>query len=406
MMTSLYSDKLQSPAVVLTTVGRRPPDAVVRVHAHNATMTFLVFVLLLVRCMLDTVFPGHKPVAGIAVFLLLTAIIIVGTRRILASSLILILGCIASVLPSMVTAPIAVLGQIDFAAQCLIPIILLLALSRSRIIDFDKLRKLFLRYGIPLCFALAFYSLAQQTLQETLEYFDTNPTHTTAQLLAKACLLFIDGTTLGPLFAMATLVAFNVRSSLLGYVLGVATGSRRMFIVLCVVVLVFLLLAVFQPGPFEDFVQRLLFKNRGFLGDSMSNMSSGRTDKIWPYYVSFLSRSTPSELLFGHGAVWLFSRMRLFGHNDFLTIFVTYGAAGILIMSSAWYVILSRISSPYKYACISLFVVLALTNGVVSYQSNILFVLFFGVDTQAVRIERRNTWAKLLLRGRPRSAVT
>lgn len=350
----------------------------------------MVFTLLIMRCVLDIIFPGTKPGIAVMLYLLLTVGVMVmemvranATGFDYTLSLLLPVTTVASIL----NAPLAIPGQINFGSQCFIPVMFLLLISRSRSVDFDRLRRLFVRYGMVIIFVCLAYALRshEDPDVDALEFLNDNPMHSTAQLLAKAALVLVGPLVSGSWIALAgtfvtigAIAALNVRSTMLGIIIGLVTVSRR-FLLLCVLcVVVLAALAYVDMGLINGFFDRLLFKGRDFLGDSVGNLTSGRIDRIWPFYIERLTEASFLELLFGQGALWLFSEMALFAHNDFLTITVAYGLVGLVLYSVAWFLILSRIARPYRYPSIVMFLILVTTNGVVSYQSNVLFALFYG----------------------------
>ncbi len=127
----------------------------------------------------------------------------------------------------------------------------------------------------------------------------------------------------------------------------------------------------------DAFLQRVLYRDRDSSELDTFNMTSGR-DEIWLYYIQMLERSSLLELLFGHGAIWIYGSFHLEAHNDLLNLMVCYGLAGTAAVICAWYVILSRLAPEYRGPCVTLFLVLFFTNGVVFHQSNLLFLLFMA----------------------------
>lgn len=356
----------------------------------STAITNLLFALLITRSVLDIVFPGTKPSIAVALYLLLTIVVMImaiirshATRVDYLLSILLPITTLVSIL----NAPYAVLGQVNFGSQCFIPVIFLLLLSQSRSVDFNRLRHLFLRYGMAIIFVCVAFAIFSQDDPDVdaLEYLNDNPMHSTAQLLAKAALVFIGPLTTGSWTGLAgafitigAIAALNVRSTMLGLILGLAMVSRR-FLFLCIVGgLALAVLAFIDFGPLHGFLDRLLFKGRDFLGNSTGNLSSGRTDVIWPHYVSLIVTSSFTEMLFGHGATWLFTDMVLFAHNDFLTLLSTYGMFGFFVYMYAWVTILRRLDVSYRTSAILLFMTLFITNGVITYQSNVLLALLFA----------------------------
>jgi hypothetical protein len=289
----------------------------------------------------------------------------------------------------------ALWGELTFAAQVALPAILLLTLSGVTSVDFRAVRRHFGFIVVPLMAALFYHVTSSNASgEEVLAYFNENPFHTVAQVVAKAGVLFYPAPLFAAAMVMVGLGVLNVRSALLGYALGLIWVRARSFgsvLMLVVGLGIFVLTLMVLTGQgLDDFASRLVERNRSeYLDRSLDSFSSGRIG-IWAHYVDEIAtRSSPLNLMFGSGAVWLYhdpitgvrpyrsGAQELAAHNDILNIVVCYGILGLAALTAAWAVILARLEPPFRGPAIILFTTLFLTNGVVFHQSNVLFMLFF-----------------------------
>ena len=355
-------------------------------------LCIIVLSILLFRCLVDITFPGEKPLITVIAFvgsiMLVSLFLLVAEERPLNEILLIVSTSIACLF-SLLIAPYEIGAQLGFYSQCLLPVMFLLIISRSRRVDFDWVRTRFLKLGTPIIIVGVGWAFvdSQYSGSDALLFTGQNAVqHPTAQLLAKAALAFIEPTATRtyiasaiPVLTILSLLALNVRSALIGYVLALASTSKKMamtFIFLASLAIIYV--RMFGSGIFGELYDRMLYKNHAFLGDSLGNITSGRADYIWPYYIELMFESTPIKALFGNGAVWTFTSMRLYAHNDLLTIPVCYGVIGSGLFFTCWIMVLIRIADPFRIPCILLFSVLLFTNGVVTYQSNIIFVIYFS----------------------------
>lgn len=349
-----------------------------------------LFLLLMFRCAADILNPGEKGTAVVALYVAvalgLPAIRIAtsGTTR---GDMAIGLAVCWLVMANLLWIPAAVTPQLYFSITVVLPVIFLLFLSRCEPSTFVSLRKRALRFGIPMLCGLLIIFIFREGGPEA---FGGNAGagegeksfHVVAQTVAKFSILLINQWIGFPLLALVSLIVLNVRSALLGFLLGFlikkySAFNLRVFLVtlaVSVVVIAFLLL---NTELVDVFLERLLYRDRVFFEQDTSNLMSGR-DEIWLYYGQMLERSSLLELLFGRGAIWQYGSFPFLAHNDLLNLMICYGLAGTIAILYAWYVILSRLDREYRTACIVLFLVLFVTNGVVFHQSSLLFVLFMA----------------------------
>ena len=138
------------------------------------------------------------------------------------------------------------------------------------------------------------------------------------------------------------------------------------------------------PEAVNATLDRLEMRNRSVDYGPSDIYTSGRL-YIWKSYIDFYTeRSNVFQFLFGHGAVWnepwwlFFMAMAVSAHNDALNLLIVCGVFGLGVVTYLYWAVLSQLVKPYRVACILLFIILFLTNGVIFHQSNILFVLFGG----------------------------
>jgi O-antigen ligase len=342
----------------------------------------LILMMLIVRNIIDITFPEEKPVWAIAVVLGLACILTL--VQILRSRLSRreVLGCIAlvsSCLANLLWIRGKPIPQLYFSSQVLFPVIVLLIFSRAEPSLLNSVRRTFLKWGIPvLAITLALFAVRQPAEHDIISYLNENPFHVVAQTVAKSSVILLGTGLMLPIITLVVLGIFNVRSALLGYLLAFIVYERQLFLSWRVIVLSLGvgILVVLAAGQVNEFVQRLIWRDRTFLEADLSNITSGRTE-IWAYYLNMIEQSNLVEFLFGRGAVWFYGEFRLMAHNDMLNLLVAYGLIGTLILGGFWCVLLSRIAPAYRVSTIVLFLVLFLTNGVVFHQSNIIFLIYF-----------------------------
>jgi O-antigen ligase len=348
----------------------------------------LILMMLIVRNIIDITYPEEKPAWTIAVLLGLACIL--AFVQILRSRLSRreVLGCIAlvsSCLANLLWIPGKPIPQLYFSSQVLFPVILLLIFSRAEPSLLNCVRRTFLKWGIPvLGITLVAFVRQQPAEHDLISYLNENPFHVVAQTVAKSSIILLGSGLMLPILSLVILGIFNVRSALLGYLLAFIVYERQLFLSWKVIVLSlgFAILLVLAAGHVNEFVQRLIWRDRTFLEADLSNITSGRTE-IWSYYFNMIEQSNLVEFLFGRGAVWFYGEFRLMAHNDMLNLLVAYGLIGTLILGGFWCVLLSRIAPAYRVPTIALFLVLFLTNGVVFHQSNIIFLIYFMGINQA-----------------------
>ena len=344
-----------------------------------------LFVFLMFRSGTDILIPGDKGAAVVALYVVaalgLTALKIAlsGTTR---GDMVICATVLSLLIVNLLWIPAEATPQFYFSITVLLPIIFLLILSRCEPSTFIRLRRRALLFGTPaLCGLLLVFFVRDGGLKaELLTALNEQPFHGVAQTIAKFSILMINQWIGFPIASLILLTAFNVRSALLGFLLGFlmkkcASFNMRAFLVV-LLVSVIATTCIMSSSEFTDaFLQRILYRDRDFLELDASNLTSGR-DEIWRYYGQMLEDSSLVELLFGRGAIWLYGPFPLAAHNDLLNLMVCYGVAGTTAILYAWYVILSRLDQEYRMSCIALFLVLFFTNGVVFHQSNLLFLLF------------------------------
>jgi hypothetical protein len=343
----------------------------------------LILLMLVLRNCIDIIFPEEKPMAAVAVMMALAAVLTAWQllqSKLSRTEVLLCLALICVSTANVLWIPGKPLPQLYFNIQVIFPIVLLLVFSRADSDLLSSARRLFARLGVPiLCTSLAIFSIRQPAGQDLITYLNENPFHVVAQTIAKASIVLVDKPLALPVLAVIVLGIFNVRSALLGYTAGLVMERREIFFsrrMIALYVILFIALLIYAT-QFEAFLQRLIWRDRTFLEADLSNVSSGRTE-IWSYYLNILAGSNLLELFLGNGAVWLYGGFPLMAHNDVLNILVSYGIIGSAIIALAWYIILSRMDPRYRIACIMLFLVLFVTNGVVFHQSNVLFMLYLA----------------------------
>lgn len=355
----------------------------------NALFLFLMF-----RCGADILNPEEKGAVVVALYVVaalgLTAIKIAlsGTSR---ADVAICVGVISLLIVNLLWIPAEVIPQLYYSVTILLPIIFLLLLSRCEPSVFVSLRKRSLIFGTPVLYGLLIFFFLSERRPEADLLTSLNeqpsPIHLVAQTIAKASILTINRWIGFPIIALVLLVALNVRSALLGFLLALlikkysAFWNLRALLVMLVVSVASIAFLLSNPELVDAFLQRILYRDRDFFELDTFNLTSGR-DEIWLYYTQMLENSPLLELLFGRGAIWLYGSFPLEGHNDLLNLMVCYGLAGTAIVLYAWCVILSRLCPEYRMPCVALFIVLFVTNGVVFHQSNVLFLLFMAGKAQ------------------------
>jgi hypothetical protein len=369
----------------------------------NALFLFLMF-----RCGADILSPEEKGAVVVALYVVaalgLTAIKIAlsGTSR---ADIAICVGVISLLIVNLLWIPAEVIPQLYFSVTILLPIIFLLFLSRCEPSVFVSLRKRFLIFGTPvLCGLLLIFALRERgpetdlltslneqpsAMTDLLTSLNEQPSaiHVVAQTIAKASILTINRWIGFPIITLVLLVALNVRSALLGFLLALlikkysSFWNLRAFLLMVVVSAISIAFLLSNPELVDAFLQRILYRDRDFFELDTFNLTSGR-DEIWLYYTQMLEGSSLLELLFGRGAIWLYGSFPLQAHNDLLNLMVCYGLAGTTTVIYAWCVILSRLEPEYRMACVAVFLVLFFTNGVVFHQSNLLFLLFMAGNAQ------------------------
>jgi len=352
----------------------------------NALFSFLMF-----RCAIDILSPGDKGTAVVALYVFLALgltslkIATSGTSR---GDMVICAIVLSLLIVNLLWIPADATPQFYFSITVFLPIIFLLILSRCEPLTFVRLRKRTLILGTPVVCSLLliFFSRMGGLQADLLTVLNEQPFHVVAQTVAKFSLLMINQWIGFPIVALILLTVLNIRSALLGFLLAFSikkfsSFNLRTFLAMLVVSAVATAYLLSNPELTDAFLQRILYRDRDFFELDASNLTSGR-DEIWRYYGQVLENSSPMELLFGHGAIWLYGAFPLAAHNDLLSLMVCYGFAGTTATLYAWYVILSRLDPEYRTACAALFLVLLFTNGVVFHQSNLLFLLFMAGQTQ------------------------
>ena len=356
-----------------------------------------LFVFLMFRCGTDILSPGDKGAAVVALYVVaalgLTALKIAlsGTTR---GDMVICTTVFSLLMVNLLWIPAEATPQFYFSITVLLPIIFLLILSRCEPSTFIRLRRRALLFGTPaLCGLLLVFFVRDGGLEtDLLAALNEQPFHVVAQTIAKFSILGINQWIGFPIASLIVLTAFNVRSALLGFLLGFLIKKCTPFNMraLLVVLLVSVIATAFLMSASEltdAFLQRILYRDRDFLELDASNLTSGR-DEIWRYYGQMLEGSSLIELLFGRGAIWLYGSFPLAAHNDLLNLMVCYGVAGTTAILYSWYVILSRLHQEYRMSCVALFLVLFFTNGVVFHQSNLLFLLFMAGKAREQQVSR------------------
>lgn len=346
-----------------------------------------LFVLLMFRCGSDILSPGDKGAAVVALYVVATLgltalkIALSGTTR---GDIVVCATVFSLLIVNLLWIPAEATPQFYFSVSVLLPIVFLLILSRCEPSTFIRLRRQALVFGTPaLCGLLLVFFVRDGGLEaDLLAALNEQPFHVVAQTIAKFSILMINQWIGFPIASLILLIAFNVRSALLGFLLGFLIKKFSSFnmraLLLALLVSVVATTFIMSSSELTDaFLQRILYRDRDFLELDASNLTSGR-DEIWRYYGQMLEDSSLVELLFGRGAIWLYGPFPLAAHNDLLNLMVCYGVAGTTAILYAWYVILSRLDQEYRMSCVALFLVLFITNGVVFHQSNLLFLLFMA----------------------------
>lgn len=346
-----------------------------------------LFVLLMFRCGSDILSPGDKGAAVVALYVVATLgltalkIALSGTTR---GDIVVCATVFSLLIVNLLWIPAEATPQFYFSVSVLLPIVFLLILSRCEPSTFIRLRRQALVFGTPaLCGLLLVFFVRDGGLEaDLLAALNEQPFHVVAQTIAKFSILMINQWIGFPIASLILLIAFNVRSALLGFLLGFLIKKFSSFnmraLLLALLVSVVATTFIMSSSELTDaFLQRILYRDRDFLELDASNLTSGR-DEIWRYYGQMLEDSSLVELLFGRGAIWLYGPFPLAAHNDLLNLMVCYGVAGTTAILYAWYVILSRLGQEYRMSCVALFLVLFITNGVVFHQSNLLFLLFMA----------------------------
>lgn len=353
-----------------------------------------LFLLLMFRCAVDILNPGEKGTAVVALYTVvalgLPAIRIAtsGTTR---GDMAIGLAVCWLAMVNLLWIPADATPQLYFSITVLLPIIFLLFLSRCEPMIFVSLRSRALTLGIPVLCCLLLVFIIREGGPEA---FGGNAGagegeksfHVVAQTIAKFSILLMNQWVGLPLIALFALIVLNVRSALLGFLIGFlikkySTFNLRVFLVTVAVCAVAIGLLLANTDLVDAFLERLLYRDRVFFEQDTSNLMSGR-DEIWLYYGQMLERSSLLELLFGRGAIWQYGSFPYLAHNDLLNLMICYGLAGTTAVLYAWYVILSRLHPVYRAPCVALFLTLLVTNGVVFHQSNLLFVLFMAGEAR------------------------
>ena len=346
----------------------------------------LIFMLFVLRMILDLLFPGEKgSVALIGYTTLLCGIILffLFETKITKKAKILLYLLLISTVPSLFFATkFGVFEQLKFNAQVLLPLIFLIVVRTSSV-NFEILRGLVSRYLIPsLLFFMVIYFIENSGSDGIIETFTNNPDHVVAQTILKLNLThLVSGITSYNLMVIGALLIINVRSVILAYItpyifcLSDRLAATKKTLVFIAIIIFF----IFIYTQFPEFISRLLYKGRSVEGDDLYNITSGRTH-IWDFYLNYISHNfTLTNYLFGAGSVWFSSAIRLSAHNDFLNLFISYGLFGSFVILYSWFYILGSVeNNKIKIAGIFSFSILLLTNGVVFHQSNIYFCLLFS----------------------------
>ena len=353
-----------------------------------------LFLLLMFRCAVDILNPGEK---GTAVVALYTAVAFglpamkIATSGTTRGDLAIGLAVCWLAMVNLLWIPADATPQLYFSITVLLPIIFLLFLSRCEPSIFVSLRRRALIFGLPILCCLLLVFIVREGGPEA---FGGNAGagegeksfHVVAQTIAKFSILLMNQWVGFPLIALFSLIALNVRSALLGFLIGFLIKkynafNLRVFLVTLAVSGVAIALLLANTELVDAFLERLLYRDRVFFEQDTSNLMSGR-DEIWLYYGQMLERSSVLELLFGRGAIWQYGSFPYLAHNDLLNLMICYGLAGTSAVLYAWYVILSRLNAEYRAPCVALFLTLFVTNGVVFHQSNLLFVLFMAGEAR------------------------
>jgi hypothetical protein len=347
----------------------------------------LLFIAILMRCALDIISPEEKELWAVILYtssalgLVVAKLIRFGMPM---GDAILCLSAIIVTLLNLLWVPTLLAPQIYFTSSVLLPLIVLLILSSLEAEHFQALRRKFALAGTPAILVCLYFFFTQRPLDtDLLTYLNEAPFHTVGQTIAKAALLFTHGSLLPSFVAIGILAVMNVRGPMFGYVMALGVTRAKLLVSWEGAGVVFLLLAALgwlllsDADAVEAFAYRLIYRDREFLGETLSNFTSGRTE-IWGYYFDMLLDSSFLEVLLGRGAVWLYGPFDLMAHNDLLNLLICYGVVGASVIIYAWWRIVARLDPAYKLPCSVLILTLFLTGGIVFHQSNIIFLLYMA----------------------------
>lgn len=367
--------------------------------AKKQLLTVPILCVLLIEILLDFVYLDQRPEWLSIIFYLMLAVALLAClafgRNKISDVLVVLFVVFISLIHLIWTPPELKLQDIQYVGRVAIVTLLVYVALESQAIDYRRLRRLFLKTGVPLTVILtAWFLLKPPERYVTCEGVglttclneNAGVIHIPAQIIAKIGLIWT-GSLIPIVIVIATLVVLNVRSALLAFLaaqlpaLGRLARKNAMYVVLILAACVLALAIISISGGLDALQDSLIFRQRDLTLDVYSTydpITSGRFH-IWTYWINHLTQSTETiQLLFGQGLAWITTGFGLEGHNDVINIALLFGLTGVLTYAVLLVGIIKRIDPKYKWPIILLLLVLALTNNFLFYASNLLLILYGG----------------------------
>lgn len=347
------------------------------------------------RVAIDVIWSGAKPVAVVGyytVFGLALSLYFLkqGKGGGLLIPLVVFLFPV-TLLASQLNSAVPLFEHIKFALQVFIPCLFLVAVTNVPRLMYQTsvtYKKYFSFGAVFLLMAASYISYMQESLpgESYYQHYTNAPNHVIAQTLLKLSLPLITGGGIWVAASFILIFVLNVRSVMLAYFLSFIMVYRDVFLKKRVLkkLLIFgfpLIVVVAIQADWLEAYNRIVFKDRMVGGSEslVNSASSGRIEIYYMYIQFIIANFSVKEWLIGYGPVWLAPGGPALGpHNDVLTFIISFGLIGSLGAALCYIYFFTKLpSGKARYIFGLCFLVLFLTNGVATHQSNILFVLLY-----------------------------